>query len=1361
MSEKTGYSLQDQQSSNSVLAIPIKKRHLAWTHSVSPPSGAVSCMSEGSKPSAEKPLLSETDPTIAKKAKKHSLEADVDMKAAASGYHRESVGKGGLNLVSELDKGACKVEEPTIDNRSIFPQESPSVVLASAHLSAGERNSEGKNIANSSKPTWHRVSTVTGSLVTSGSFGHPQAEYGVTPTSVVLSGLPGDGQHTDGVSVKLEKVDSCSHDLASEGQYSQLNKQSGFETKTKPSHQNRLNWDLNTTMETWEGSLGELVMNHGDTKGFELLDNHHIGQEAGSLASAQMEANGTDLTVGKSSFIEIDHNRNLSYLSMSTSEHSSFQAGLELQLRPPCKSNACLNLGVSSPLGELNPIAEMSQLSLSLSGNLDLSACCSGKAKPFDERSQNTSKQVNLRSTKVVDCRPVKLELCDRNIHEEAPTPNSACSSNMKSAASCNTNITSMSTVKPEPCEEPSQHFMKPGQLLHGESDKHNFIPSSTSLPSAMDLFSDHVKIGLVSRVTTSADITPSVTAGLEGMPMNMPSQSLAPDCVTLRIRNGANESCNDDGVSAEASHNLLESLSAQGEEANAASEAFRLPAATSSLPVEPINYDIKGSIATANLCTVIGTPASNDDMLLFAEKDEEKINSRQFDSNSNHGRNEIDEQKFVPGEILGELPGYNEHKSHNPGDVDCIKEPAIKGGERDDFEDGEVRDPILHEDEAGGCVLHGEGSSEKRGENQVHGSTDRIDVTLKMPMDEGVTQRKMEIPEESKNGDGSLCIDERDSCTSTADNQQAVLAVGQPSVSSSKKKLIKTAQKRTVDHSVNDKSCGTKSTSCRDAPSTVDKGTGDKKSGNLESSKGPDVMPDKNLPKKDVPLKVNLGKQEIGRDKHSRIIKLSSPTDKPSYGRVNSNNNKSPLVQSEKDKMTDKSIMRSKPYSRETRDGFSKDRVQKFGSDRNQDQSFGKRGSDPMRVKPRDNTHPDALHCIKNPEPEHVFERLKKSTSFRYPRHSNSTEVGYVTSDCSIPSGGRVLRQPSDDETPNLSRLPSRRRSPGPVDREGHPGIGVQVSGRSFISPGRCIGRDISDLLPFNSDEKQMRNMPDGMLDLPLRTQQRLQFEREENAFIRRERRSLSPAHRGIPSLRLRHEYLKSASRARGCSPQQWSPSRRSPNIFDGHPELAHCRSPPIITHDRMRSPRQRPFYREDVMVRRPGSPQQFITRMPEDVRELHLRRNDLMRSGRVGERNMTRFDMIDPRDAAEEEYFEHLRYNELCELADERVDSRRICDERRGFVRPIRQRFSAGEDEGLHSHVEDGPPRPFRVRSDAMEAYPDRGGSRDFNGHMRNRVGNVHDRLRGLEEREQYHGRQGWPEADFADARLKRRRL
>ncbi|XP_039128838.1 uncharacterized protein LOC120264976 [Dioscorea cayenensis subsp. rotundata] len=506
-----------------------------------------------------------------------------------------------------------------------------------------------------------------------------------------------------------------------------------------------------------------------------------------------------------------------------------------------------------------------------------------------------------------------------------------------------------------------------------------------------------------------------------------------------------------------------------------------------------------------------------------------------------------------------------------------------------------------------------------------------------------------------------------------------------------------------------------------------IDKGGNDKSSSTPENSKGLDMILEKHLPIKDASLIV----RESGKEKHSRIIKLTSATDRPSYGKVKSNDNKSPLMQSEEDKMTDRPFMRIKPYFRETRDGFCKDRYQKFTSDRNQDQYSGKHRSDLIRMTERGNTHPDGSH---------VFHRFKKSTSMRYPRHNNSSEIGYIPPDC------RVVRKHGEDESSNLSRLPSRRRSPGPVDREGHPVMGVQVAGRSFISPGRCIARDIPDSLPLNADDKRLRGLPDVMGDLPLRAQHRLQFEREENAYIRRERRSLSPRpRRGIP-LRFRNE----------CSPHQWSPPRRSPNIYEGHPELGHIRSPPILTHDRMRSPRQRPYFPEDVIVRRPGSPQSFMTRMSDDGREIHLRRNDCMRPDRVLERNMQRFDTIDPRETTEEEYLEHLHYNQFCELSggDERVDVRRICEERRGFVRPIRQRFNASEDEG------DGPP-PFRFRPEAMEGFSERGGSRDFNGHIQSRLGNVHDRLHGINEREQYHGRQGWSEADFAGVRPKRRRM
>lgn len=1392
MSEKPESSFQDQQSNNTVTGIPIKKRLLAWTKSASPPSGMVSCKTEGSESSAKTPILSEVDPTQVKKARKHSFGPAIDIRPVPPGCQHEAVGRGGLNLVLGNDEKAGKIEEPTVDNRSMFPQGLLSEFRVPPHLSAGEKNTKDKVILDSkstlsgackieepatdnssmspqellsklrapylsavkgnadgkiipnSDSTWQGASNIT--ISTGASLGPPLMEDGVTPPSTVLSGLFNDGQHLDGISVKVETMDSCSHSLALAGQYSQLKKQSDSE-KAKPCHKDRLNWDLNTVMEAWEGSSGEATMNHEDTNDLGLVDKF-------SLGGVHMEANRTDLTVGQSGIVDTDHNPNLSTLSLSTSEDLSSHAGLDLQLRPPCKANLGLNLAVSSHLAELNSVAEMSELSLSLSGNVDFDACESGKTKSFDEKSQNTIKEVNLSSTKIIGSRPVKCEPCGGKVHEAA---NSASSSNMKSATSSNSKITSVSVVKPEPREEPSQQCCEePRQILYGEFDKNNFVSSGTYVvenAKAMDLFSDHAKIGLVSGISTSADNT-SVATGVVGTDMNLPSQSLAPDCGTSHysegVRNDANGSCNEDRAIGETPRNLFKPAVAQGKDVNAACEGFGLAAVTSSLPAERVGSDEKGSITTNDLSSVIGTTGSNDDKLAthktnVVENNEEKNSSHQLEKSSHHGITETDEQK-VCVEISDAMLGINEHKTHKSGDADGIKTPAPREGERDDFEDGEVRDPILH-DEGGDRVLPGEDSSEKREANQLDGSPAAVDAPLKMPLDEGVLEIKVENPEESKIVDDGLCADERDSCISTADNQQEVLAVECLNVTTSKKQVTKTTQKFTVNNMVNGKGCETKSNPKRDALARVDKGSNDKTSSTPENSKGVDMIPEKHLPRKDASLKVNLGKQESGKEKQSRIIKLTSVTDRPSHGKVKSNDNKSPLMQSEEDKMTDRPVLRSKPYSREIRDGFCRDRYQKFTSDRNQDQYSGKHRSDLIRMRERGNTHPDGSHYIKNVEAENVFHRFKKSTGMRYPRHNNSSEIAYIAPDC------RVVRKHGEDESSNLSRLPARRRSPGPADREGHPVMGVQVAGRSFISPGRCIGRDIPDSLPLNADEKRMRALPDVMGDLPLRAQHRLQFEREENTYIRRERRSLSPRpRRGIP-LRFRNE----------CSPHQWSPPRRSPNMYEGHPELGHIRSPSLLTHDRMRSPRQRPCFPEDVIVRRPESPQSFMTRMSDDARELHLRRNDCMRPDRVLERNMQRFDMIDPRETTEEEYLENLHYSQFCELAggDERVDVRRVCEERRGFVRPIRQRFNASEDEGnLHNHAGDGPPT-FRFRPEAMEGFSERGGSRDFNGHIQGRPGNVHDRLHGIDEREQYHGRQGWSEADFAGVRPKRRRM
>lgn len=432
-----------------------------------------------------------------------------------------------------------------------------------------------------------------------------------------------------------------------------------------------------------------------------------------------------------------------------------------------------------------------------------------------------------------------------------------------------------------------------------------------------------------------------------------------------------------------------------------------------------------------------------------------------------------------------------------------------------------------------------------------------------------------------------------------------------------------------------------------------------------------------------------------------------------------------------------------------------------KYESGKNEVLPVDKHGSDFINNRKGDDRF-GALYCNRNSGPPGDPE-LHDQKIYRFSRPYGRGEAAFsVESDGSMGNTGRIGRRLPEIETPRPSRFPPRRRSP--VPREVPVPLDVQIAGPSVrdVSPGRYIGRDVrGDPLLLSREEKMMRALPDDMMDpLPFphpHPHPRLLYERVDNDLIRRQRRSHSPIHRRIPG-RLH----------RAQSPHQWSPSRRSSDVLDVHPELMRCRSPPAFRMDRLRSPHQHPCFPEDVMVRRHGSPPPF-PRLLDDIGEIHpLEEHDLPRPGRVLQRNIRRFDLIGPQESAdEEEYFRPFPVNQLHELEgdDDEFVARKKFDERRGFLHPFVQRPMVSDcgENCLPYPVEDGP-RPIRFCPEAEEMFPDRGSPRDFDGNLGNRIGNMPNRLRGMAERGddyRYHGAPGWRDGGFNDARLKRRRL
>ncbi|KAI3996151.1 hypothetical protein MKX01_031505 [Papaver californicum] len=401
--------------------------------------------------------------------------------------------------------------------------------------------------------------------------------------------------------------------------------------------------------------------------------------------------------------------------------------------------------------------------------------------------------------------------------------------------------------------------------------------------------------------------------------------------------------------------------------------------------------------------------------------------------------------------------------------------------------------------------------------------------------------------------------------------------------------------------------------------------------------------------------------------------------------------------------------------------------------------------------------------------DPEFSTEHGHGQSNFRFTRSKDNASAKYECSDF-VPRGGRTVgtgrgrgrRKSLDTELQSYRHPPSRRRSP--VGREGPVSRGVRIRrGPRDISPDRCIPEDDPDLIGLRHEEKLMRLLPGEAMNKDFsRTQP--QYERLEDSFLHGNQRFL-PMLRRIP-LHMTQVHSKSPPRSRTRSPGPWlSPRRRSPDEFVGHPDLNNCRSPRLYRIERMRSPQRHPCFAEGMVVRRNGSPPPYITRPCNDSREMGSSRDldhprSYMRSrspaGQIVPRNSRRF-IVDPRERPETdklfaEAIHSGRFHDIV-VSNGGEDDRRNGIERPGPVRSFHPPYNDNSDVmNFHHHDEDGPlSRPYRFIAEADAEIHERGNTRGrrfergsirgrgFERQIKNQPDKAPPRTRSTEEQEE----------------------
>ncbi|XP_030542816.1 uncharacterized protein LOC115749915 isoform X2 [Rhodamnia argentea] len=434
-------------------------------------------------------------------------------------------------------------------------------------------------------------------------------------------------------------------------------------------------------------------------------------------------------------------------------------------------------------------------------------------------------------------------------------------------------------------------------------------------------------------------------------------------------------------------------------------------------------------------------------------------------------------------------------------------------------------------------------------------------------------------------------------------------------------------------------------------------------------------------------------------------------------------------------------------------RDGYRDDGFNKFPRERNQDMfsrnSRSNFARDRGRVSYDISGNWDSEQEL-GPKVYNGFSEFRPSR-YNFRNYNGATEDGVG----GARRGGRRLLT---DEGPNFRHLPSRRRSPG--GRDGPAARGQPMVGGipRNISPARCIDVSDSEIVGLRHGNKFMRDFQDDNMEPIFACQSSYG---ETDGFIRGDRNITSFKGKVFPHVRSKSPLRLSRS------PVEWSPRRRSPEGFGGHPPLTHRRSPALYRRNRMRSPERTCFHGE-MMIRRRNSPP-YATQPLDELREMNSGRDhgfprpimsNRSPSGRISLRNR-RYDIINSRERTHGEYFGvHMRSSRFHELGgDGDTDERRRLGEKHGPVRHFRPYGANGESFMYNA---DEASRSYRLCPEDDPAYHKRGSSREpqLDRRNKNRAGDVH-KARTVDEQEGNH-RHGGLSDEFDDAsRSKRKRF
>ncbi|XP_039038226.1 uncharacterized protein LOC120175737 isoform X1 [Hibiscus syriacus] len=641
-----------------------------------------------------------------------------------------------------------------------------------------------------------------------------------------------------------------------------------------------------------------------------------------------------------------------------------------------------------------------------------------------------------------------------------------------------------------------------------------------------------------------------------------------------------------------------------------------------------------------------------------------------------------------------------------------------------DDFEDGEVREPV----ENPGTEV----CEKNETGNGNNGDTAFKDIVDPSSFSFGEKDLR-EDPGLTGNDNTNECIDTSvyKDLTTEADKKvfmQEPSAVEMPSSQVDKTRPIKALPRKLPDVSEKDTVKGQEGEQTSIQFSDTSQGTSVTIAQGADAARSSEGKIKSILPKLEEFSNVDDAGKDVDNGGRSRIINLSRASNLSSPGRTRSISGRALQSQVGRERLPDVALE-----------------------------------GDKLHPRGRDEAYADSSHRFPR-ERYHVHPSRNNRMNFMRGRDLNFS--GYNNrQDAAYFGTGRGGRKILNDDSSIFPQLPPRRRSPG--GRDGPEVRGLQMVRRiqRNLSPSRCIGEDGSDIVGL----RHMRGFADDHTN-PMFAHCQPSFEGLDDPFVRGDREFTSVQRRD-----LQQTCSKSPTRPRTRSPGPWSSLRRRlPDGFGGPLELPHQRSSPIYRMERIRSP-DHPCFNGDMGIRRHESPS-YLSRPSKDLRDIdpdqdhgHPRSGISNRSpsGRILLRNR-RLD-LDPRERNDgDDYFggpmQSGRFQEIGN--DGNSEERRRYGDRRGPVRPFRPSYSVADSENFHLNTEGGV-RSFRFCPEDDSELHERGKvrEREFDRRIKKRPGNAPPRrTQNIEEHEGNfrHGGQIWQDDGFEDmSQVKRKRF